>query len=243
MPALAIVGPGRVGWALHDAVSTLDDWSVEEPLGRGDDRGPLARADLVMLAVPDRLIAAVARGVPVGPVVAHLSGATGFAELEPHEHRGSAHPLMTVPDRRTGAERLLDRCPFAVAGHPLVGRLVVDLGGQPFSVAESDRPLYHATAVIAANHVVAILAQAERIAGLLGLDPRLFNRLTTAAVADADRLGARAALTGPAVRGDWPTIEGHLTALPPDEHDLYLAVARAAADLGDHPLPSDLRPR
>lgn len=243
MPALAIVGPGRVGWALHDAVSTLEDWSVEEPLSRRDDRGPLTRADLVMLAVPDRLIADVARSVPVGPVVAHLSGATGLAELEPHRHRGSAHPLMTVPDRRIGAERLLDRCPFAVAGHSLVRRLVADLGGEPFSVADSNRSLYHATAVIAANHVVTLLAQAERLAGLLGLGPRVFNRLAAAAIADSERVGARAALTGPAVRGDWPTIEGHLTALPPVEHELYLAVSRAAAELGDRPFPSDFPQR
>lgn len=237
MPSLALIGPGRVGWAMFDAVSTLNGWTVAEPLGRERDSSPLATVDLVLLTVPDRHLAAVATTVPLGPVVAHASGASGLEVLDPHPRRGSAHPLMTLPDRRVGGQRLVDRCPFAVAGDPLVHQLVHDLGGEGFTIAERDRVLYHATAVVCSNHVVALLAQGERLAARLGVDPELFHRLTAAALADVDRLGSRAALTGPAVRGDWTTIAHHLDVLPDAERALYLALARAAAALGDQEFP------
>lgn len=235
--SLAVIGPGRVGWAMFDAVSTLAGWTVSEPLGRHSDRAPLAAVDLVLLTVPDRFLPAVAATVPLGPVVAHVSGASGLEVLDPHRRRGSAHPLMTLPDRRIGARRLLDRCPFAVSGDPLVGRLVDDLGGEKFAIAEADRALYHATAVVCSNHVVTLLAQAERLANRLGVDPGLFHPLTRAAIADVERIGARAALTGPAVRGDWTTITRHLEELPDSERPLYVALAQAAAELGDQHFP------
>jgi predicted short-subunit dehydrogenase-like oxidoreductase (DUF2520 family) len=54
-------------------------------------------------------------------------------------------------------------------------------------------------------------------------------------------LGAAAALTGPAARGDWATLRRHLAALDPGEHDAYRALAAAARRLvAADQLPSDL---
>jgi predicted short-subunit dehydrogenase-like oxidoreductase (DUF2520 family) len=45
------------------------------------------------------------------------------------------------------------------------------------------------------------------------------------------RLGAKAALTGPAARGDRATIERHLAALPADERTAYEVMSAEAARL------------
>ena len=68
-------------------------------------REPLGDADLVLLAVPDAAIPEVAQQVPIGPWVAHVSGATSLTALDPHERRFSVHPLQTLSLQR-GPEQL-----------------------------------------------------------------------------------------------------------------------------------------
>jgi predicted dinucleotide-binding enzyme len=55
-----------------------------------------ADGDLRLLCVPDRAIAEAARSIETGPWVAHVSGATPLAALEPHARRFSVHPLQTL---------------------------------------------------------------------------------------------------------------------------------------------------
>ena len=98
-------------------------------------------------------------------------------------------------------------------------------------VADADRAAYHAAACIAANHVVALLGQVERVAASVGLDLESFLPLTRAAVDDVAALGAGAALTGPARRGDWATLSRHLDALPESERAGYQAGAALATRL------------
>jgi predicted short-subunit dehydrogenase-like oxidoreductase (DUF2520 family) len=120
---------------------------------------------------------------------------------------------------------------FAVAGDPLARTVVASLGGRMVEVADGDRAAYHAAACIAANHVVALLGQVERVAASVGLDLESFLPLTRAAVDDVAALGAGAALTGPARRGDWATLSRHLDSLPESERAGYQAGAALATRL------------
>ena len=61
--------------------------------------------ELVLLCVPDGAIAGVAAELDPGPWVAHVSGATPLAALDPHTRRFSVHPLQTLV-RRRGPEQL-----------------------------------------------------------------------------------------------------------------------------------------
>ena len=54
-----------------------------------------ASPELVLLCVPDRAIAEVAAETPVGPWIAHVSGATPLDTLDPHTRRFSLHPLQS----------------------------------------------------------------------------------------------------------------------------------------------------
>jgi predicted short-subunit dehydrogenase-like oxidoreductase (DUF2520 family) len=180
----------------------------------GRDRSPVDAAhgvDILFIATPDDVVAEVAAQVrPVATTaVVHLSGSLGLDVLAGHPRRGSLHPLVPLPNPAIGAERLRSGVTLTVAGDPVTRAVAEDLGGDVVEVADADRAAYHAAAVIAANHLVALMGQVERVAATAGLPLGAFAGLMRAASEDAFALGPRQALTGPAVRGDWETVERH----------------------------------
>lgn len=237
-----VIGTGRAGASFHRALSQVG-WHVESCSGRATAAQPHGavtfEADLILVAVPDAAIGAVANAIgPLDAVVAHVSGACGLDVVSPHVRVGSLHPLMSLPDARTGAARLLDTCVFAVDGDPMLLDVVASLGGTAIMVSAEQRTLYHATATIAANHLTALCAQVERLAAQFGVPVEAYWKLMGTTMENIERVGARAALTGPAVRGDWETVDAHLQALDdPDDRQLYLVLCRHAALLGGHELP------
>lgn len=237
MHTVRIVGPGRAGLSVQRALVAVG-WHVVEALGRHDDVSAAAHGvDAVVLATPDSVIAEVAARIRPDPdvVILHLSGSLGLGVLAPHPRRAGLHPLVPLPNPETGADRLTSGITFAVAGDPLAAELAAAFGGTAVQVRDEDRVRYHAAACIAANHVVALLGQVERVAGQVGLDVNAFLGLTKAAVDDVAKLGPRAALTGPAVRGDWVTMDRHLDALAPQERSSYSACVALALRLAAPP--------
>jgi predicted short-subunit dehydrogenase-like oxidoreductase (DUF2520 family) len=90
---VGIVGPGRVGTALANALREAGV-AVEGPVGRGERP---ARCDAIVLCVPDAEIAAAAETVTAAaPLVGHTSGATPLSALA---HAGvpgfGLHPLQS----------------------------------------------------------------------------------------------------------------------------------------------------
>jgi predicted short-subunit dehydrogenase-like oxidoreductase (DUF2520 family) len=227
-----IVGPGRAGTALALALTNAG-WDVGPMLGRSDDpSGAAAGVDLLVLATPDDEIKDVARAIEpdASTVVAHLSGARGLEVLAPHDRRAAVHPLVALPTPELGAKRLIGGW-FAVAGDPLAGEVVRALRGRSFAVDDADRATYHAAAVIASNHLVALLGQVERLADDVGVPFEAYLELATDTLANVAELGPQAALTGPAARGDEATIRRHLRALPVDERRAYRGMIDAARRL------------
>ncbi|HEX2040090.1 MAG TPA: pantoate--beta-alanine ligase [Acidimicrobiales bacterium] len=209
-------------------------------LGRGDDvQAAAVDVDLLVIATPDAAVAEVAAAVePVaGTVVAHLSGSLGLDSLAPHGRRASIHPLLPLPDPERGAARLRDHAPFAVAGDPFAYEVVAALGGRAFEVDDDHRVAYHAAASIAANHLVALLGQVERVAATAGVPLEAYLPLVRATVEDVATVGPAAALTGPVKRGDHHTVAAHLDALDPSERPAYQAMAGQAARLAGAPTP------
>ena len=142
--SVRVVGAGRVGSALS---ARLRERGVE----LRDDA-----AELVLLCVPDRAIAEVAASVAPGPWVAHVSGATPLAALDPHARRFSLHPVQTFTLDR-GPEQL-DGAWAAVTAETdearALGRALAEtLGLRPFDLDDDARTLYHAGAAIASNFI------------------------------------------------------------------------------------------
>ena len=229
---LRVIGPGRAGGALALALHRAG-WTVEAPRGRGDDLSTAAEGvDLLLVATPDPVVAEVAAAVEPVPttVVAHVAGALGLEVLAGHERAAALHPLVALPDADTGAARLADGAWFAVAGDDLVRTVVADLGGHTFTVADADRTRYHAAAVIASNHLVALVGQVERVAPE-GVPLEAFLALARGTLDNVADLGPARALTGPVARGDWATVDRHLAALPEEERPAYEAMVAEARRL------------
>jgi predicted short-subunit dehydrogenase-like oxidoreductase (DUF2520 family) len=218
--AVHVIGTGRAGGAIRARLLerglTVTDGRVAEP-----------GAELVLLCVPDAVIAAVAGTVPVGPWVAHVSGATRLTALDPHRRRFSVHPLQTLT-RSRGAEQL-DGAWAAIGAETDDARgraswLAETLGLRPFPVAEADRTLYHAAAVIGGNFLVTLHQVATRLLEQVGAPPEAIVPLMRRTIENGFDL------TGPIARGDWATVEAHLAALlerDPDLVPLYRALTEA----------------
>ncbi|MCY3650681.1 MAG: DUF2520 domain-containing protein [Acidimicrobiaceae bacterium] len=238
MRSVRIIGGGRAGGAMAAALTEVG-WHLRPILGRSATPAALSGAadgvDLVLIATPDNAVAEVSAAIEPAATaaVAHLAGSLGLDAVAGHPRPAALHPLVALPDVAVGARRLLAGGWFAVAGDPIVRQVVADLGGQAFEVADADRPAYHAAAVVASNHLVALLGQAERIASVAGVPFAAFMGLVRATVANVDELGPAAALTGPAARGDTETIRRHLEAIGPDERAAYEALSQQARRLAN----------
>ncbi len=186
-------------------------------------------AELVLLCVPDRAIAEVAAEIEPGPWVAHVSGGTPLAALDPHAARFSLHPLQTFTLDR-GPEQL-DGAWGAVTGETdeaveTATALAEILGLRPFVLADESRALYHAGAAIASNYVVTLRRAAGELLAAAGAPPGALDPLMRRVIENEFQL------TGPIERGDWETVERHrsaIAAVAPDLLDAYDALATLTA--------------
>jgi predicted short-subunit dehydrogenase-like oxidoreductase (DUF2520 family) len=202
-----------------------------KPIGWADSE--LQSASVLLISTSDSAVAEVARALAKqgkggkawrGKVVLHTCGSLPSDVLRPLQLRGAAigslHPYQTVPSPQAGV-RNLRGCFWALEGDRQALRVARDwvrrLGGVPFSVRPKEKTLYHLSAFIVCPTVVTLMAQATSLLKQAGVPlrisrPMLRQFVTETAKNFAD-LGARRALTGPAVRGDWATIRRHLAAL------------------------------
>jgi predicted short-subunit dehydrogenase-like oxidoreductase (DUF2520 family) len=216
--SVRVVGTGRAGSAI---VGRLRERRISVVAGRE----PVGDADLVLLAVPDAAIPEVARQIPIGPWVAHVSGATSLTALHPHEMRFSVHPLQTLSLQR-GPEQL-DGAWAAITfesdpAHAAAEWLAGTLGLRAFPLADEDKPLYHAGAAMASNFLVTLYRAAARLLEESNAPPEALVPLMQRTIENGF------ALTGPIARGDWTTVDAHLRALEeraPDLVPLYRALA------------------
>ena len=211
---ITVIGLGRAGTAIAARLRE-----------RGVAVGP--EGDLRLLCVPDRAIAGVAAGIAPGPWVAHVSGGTPLAALDPHRRRFSLHPLQTLTLDR-GPEQL-DGAWAAITGESaealqLAGELAAELGLRPFVLADDRRALYHAGASVASNFLVTLHRAASRLLEHAGAPPEALVPLMERTIDNGFDL------TGPIARGDWETVERHLAAIrghEPELERLYTALAEA----------------
>jgi len=229
-------------------------------IGAGEPMTDVVKASsgaaVVFITTPDRTIGAVCAriarggGLRAGALVLHASGAQTRdlldAAREAGARRAVLHPLQSVPSRERGVANLPGSFFRVEADHGarrLVRELLRALGGRELALPgwRGDPPsaaLYHAGAVAASNSLVTLLDFAARHLQALGADRRQALRallpLVRGTLANLERLGLPAALTGPIARGDASTIAGHVAALrerAPELLELYRALARRTLPL------------
>ncbi|MDA2810807.1 DUF2520 domain-containing protein [Nocardiopsis sp. RSe5-2] len=261
--AVGVIGPGRVGSAVGaaleraghrvvaaTAVSEASRARVERRLPGAEVMEPaevVAASELVLLTVPDDALGPLAGGLaetgaPLeGRLLAHTSGSHGHGVLAPATAAGALplalHPVMTFTGRPEDLDRLAS-CSFGVTApeplRPIAEALVVEMGAEPVWIDEDRRALYHAALAGGANHLVTLVAESREQLRAAGVpDPgRMLGPLLGAALDNALRLGIDG-LSGPVLRGDARTVQGHLAELrahAPESVSAYVALARLTAD-------------
>jgi predicted short-subunit dehydrogenase-like oxidoreductase (DUF2520 family) len=214
-----VIGAGRVGSAMAARLRERGlDLSSDDP-------------ELVLLCVPDRAIAEVAASLDPGPWIAHVSGATPLAALDPHERRFGLHPLQTFT-RDRGAEQLDGAFAAVTAESPEAGEVGVwlarTLGLEPFPLADEKRAAYHAGAAIASNYLVTLRRAAGSLLEAAGAPPDALDPLMRRTIENGFEL------TGPISRGDWKTVDAHRAAIRaerPELEPMYVALAETTKAL------------
>jgi predicted short-subunit dehydrogenase-like oxidoreductase (DUF2520 family) len=196
----------------------------------------LGNCSLILIATPDDAIAQVAGrlamtfksiGVRKGGgrrIAIHTSGALSAEALRPlHDAglaTGSFHPLVSISDPESGAKSFAGAF-FSVEGDAAAVRLaksiVRDFGGQAFTIKARDKSLYHAAAVMASPHLVALFDIALEMLGRCGLSSRRARQvllpLMQSTIANLETQNPATALTGTFKRGDVATVRRHLAAM------------------------------
>jgi predicted short-subunit dehydrogenase-like oxidoreductase (DUF2520 family) len=222
---------------------------VDAPILGGrlaDAAAELSRASLILICVSDDAVSAISEELSqctapkAGTIIAHTSGCldTNALTIPPDCFGAGIHPLVACPNPQQ-ARDLLRSATYALEGPPpavnVLEKLVRHLGGSPMKLTPGSKASYHASAVMASNLVVSLLAEACAVARDAGIDQpeKPLVKLALGALEQVANLGALDALTGPVVRGDTATIAKHLQALPATAAPVYrslsiraLAIAR-----------------
>lgn len=247
---VSIVGSGRLGTALARALAGSDyeiEALVARGIAHArraaamvgsatialseKELQALPASKIILITTPDGEIFETAERIaalkasPRGRTVLHTSGALAASEvLVPLAAAGfatgSLHPLVSISEPRTGAEKLRGAF-YCVEGDAAARRearsIVKDLQGHSFHIASNSKPLYHAAAVMASGHVTALVSLASEMLAHCGLDEKTARRvllpLLESTLANLSASEPASALTGTFARGDLDTVRRHLQAL------------------------------
>jgi predicted short-subunit dehydrogenase-like oxidoreductase (DUF2520 family) len=216
-----------------------------------DQLEQLPPSDLVLITTPDDVIEEIARNFAKlrrsarhRGTFLHTSGALSSRVLAPLAergfHTGSLHPLVSVSEPRAGAAALRGAF-YCLEGDSVAVRfaksIVHDLNGTAFTIKSESKALYHAAAVMASPHLVALFDLALHMLVSCGLKPieaqKVLVPLVQSTVNNLTRTSPEKALTGTFARGDLATVRRHLKALSPKQHAEALEIYRL---LGLHSL-------
>ncbi len=267
---ISIIGTGRLGGALAVALSrkkivvenlfarsvqTADQIKnliePEPKISAANDFSKLT-SQAILIATQDSEIKSVAeqlaRQLTTKPMVFHTSGARSSAILSDLKALGCAvgsiHPLVSISDARRGAETF-GNAYFCVEGDAEAVKtaemLVGALGGKPFAVPTEFKTLYHAAAVTACGHLVALIDAATVMLTECGLNEltaqKVLLPLIKSTVENLETQTAAAALTGTFARADVETLAAHLTVLQahttPEIQEIYLQLGARSLDLAE----------
>ncbi len=242
---ISIIGVGKLGGALAlalfqkgykiqnlivrraESADQVSDLIQPRPIIIGTDEMDQIDSDVVLITVQDSQISTVVESLALQlehlPFILHTSGALSSKVLRRLNSEGcevaSFHPLVSVSDSVSGAKNFKDAF-FAIEGDSAATdaarQMTQDLEGKPFSIATSQKALYHAAAVTACGHLVALISAAIEMLSDCGLEPQkaqeILLPLIKSTISNLETQTPVEALTGPFARADVSTLELHLAA-------------------------------
>ena len=230
--ALALFQKGYKILAVADVNETAAREAAQalgSPPATTDPACAAKEADLVILAVPDSAVKPVAENLAAkqafkkGQIVCHTSGFLPAGALVSLKLFGvytlSLHPFVSIAAKMQAAS--LAGAYFALEGDALAveqaKEIVAALDGFSINIKPQDKPLYHAAGAMASYLAVALWLGSEQALIKAGADQESAGQMVISMLRSLEenikQNGLAGALTGPIMRGDLATVQGHLQAL------------------------------
>ena len=210
--------------------------------------GDALEADVILLGTPDDVMRAAVRSLAEiggskckGKVILHTSATLDRTALAPIARLGAAtgslHPMQAFGGKVIPK---LSEVVFAIEGDRKARRVAQSiarsLGGITVAIDTGDKPIYHAAAVLAAGSAYPLIETGVQMLLRIGFTRRSAMQtllpLIHQILDNIERIGPRAAWTGPLSRGDYGIVARHASALrgyPREFRESYAALALLAA--------------
>lgn len=265
---VTIIGVGRLGGALAIALSKkgyqvrelvsrnrkkaekIADLITPKPTILNETELEKITASLIVIATQDSEIEKVSEELADKledlPFVFHTSGSRSSKILSRLSSEGSGvasfHPLVSFSDSISSVENFKNAY-ICIEGDSeavlIAQQIAADLGGNPFSIEPKFKTLYHASAVTACGHLVALLAAAIEMLSKCGLKKeeaqKVLMPLVKSTVTNLSTQTPDEALTGTFARGDVETLQEHLKTLHENVSDelleIYLLLGKKSIEL------------
>jgi predicted short-subunit dehydrogenase-like oxidoreductase (DUF2520 family) len=218
-------------------------------VGKPFDRltADVCEADVILFSTPDDALPAIARNLArvsgagwKGKIVLHTSATLDRSALAPlgrlGASTGSLHPMQAFGGKVVPK---LKGVIFGIEGDAKARRqaqsIAKSLGGIPVVIETADKPAYHAAAVMAGGSIYPVLEAGLQLLMSIGFTRERASQtlipLLRQIFDNIERIGPRAAWTGPLSRGDYAVVAKHMNALrryPPEFRKSYAALAQLA---------------
>lgn len=210
--------------------------------------GEVLEADVILLGTPDDRLPTVARSLAQiggskckGKVILHTSATLDRSILASAARLGAAtgslHPMQAFGGKVIPK---LSGVVFAIEGDGKARRvarsIARSLGGITVAIDTGDKPIYHAAAVLAGGSAYPLIEAGVQMLMRIGFTRRSATQtllpLMHQILDNIERIGPRAAWTGPLSRGDYGIVARHARALrgyPREIRESYAALALLAA--------------
>ncbi len=254
---VSLVGTGNVAWHLAKLLRRQGH-RILQIGARNPDKAPdlkeiaaapmvplstarFTREDVVLVCVSDRALTG-AWQLNTGPdvIVAHTAGVVPARYAgSPHGHHAAFYPFTSFT---RGQPLTHPRFPiFVTAPSPAIRERLMALGksltGIAFEAGDAERARLHLAGVFVNNFVNFLLKIGFSMPPSRWNTETIFRPILTETLEKALRMGPEKAQTGPAARGDLPTLAAHLQMLK--NHPEWQTVYRLLSDLIRQQYPSD----
>lgn len=252
---IAIIGTGNVAWhlgpALENAGHTITEVYSRDLHRAAQITGRLyateptedldfseSEAEIYIIAVSDHAIPSVADSIilPEDSILVHTSGSVALQALaySSASYTGIFYPLQSFSKSR---EIDFEDVPFLLESddHEVLRKLKMlakSLSPLQYVVRSKDRMALHVAAVFASNFTNHLLRISEEVMNRQGLDFEMLKPLIIEQISKSLQIGAKAAQTGPAVRGDISTLDLHYQFLNYNEQvaEIYKLISQDIID-------------
>ncbi|MDT0687784.1 Rossmann-like and DUF2520 domain-containing protein [Autumnicola psychrophila] len=237
MIQVVILGAGNVATHLYKAFQKSENIEVIQVYNHKPERlisfsetstttaiSELKEAHIYIFALKDDAILEMANIVPdFGALYLHTSGGIGMDALSKFRNHGVFYPLQTFSAKKSVDFTQIPMCLEANSDNNLqkTKELAAGISKKLFETDSGQRKALHASAVFVCNFTNHLYTIGADICQKHDLSFELLKPLIKETAAKIEELSPAEAQTGPAIRNDRGTIEGHLELLTENQKNIY----------------------